>query len=154
MIGVTAVTVEYSCGMVLFYECEEQFDYGNQISGGPCSQLEKAIGTFDLAFTVFFNGLLMFCAIDQNRRMQQGDIWRKNRRMLFQLLTVSLLHVVVWITIVTVIRTALANCPPPNIVLDFQAGFVLLNATYIAVRGTRLFPFLPCPRSKQRSKLY
>lgn len=158
MIGTIVVAVGYSCSSVLFSGCTEYFDYNNQLCGGPCFQLDKILGYFDLAFTIFlplsmiivFNSTLIFRVIYQKRRMQQRDIWKKNIRMLGQLLTVSLLHVIVWIPVVTVILIALANYPPPAIITDLQASWVLINLMYLAVLGNPIVSIVAIPEIKTK----
>lgn len=153
MFGVIAIAVVYSCGTVLFSGCQEGFTYYNQLCGGPCFQLDPILGYFDLAFTVFlplftilvFNTSLILRVIYQKRRMLQRNIWRKNIRMLGQLLTVSLLHVTVWIPVVTVILIALTSSPPPAIILDLQASWVLINLMYLAVLGNPIVSIIAIP---------
>ena len=153
MIGACVLAVGYSVGIILFYPCEEQFDYDNQLCGGACYQAQIGIGIFDLVFTVFmplaliifFNSLLVFRVIYQKHRMLQRNIWRKNIRMVTQLLTVSLLHVAVWMPLVTAILISLVNVPAPQIINDLVASNTFINLVYISVLGNPVVSIFAIP---------
>ncbi|CAF5138588.1 unnamed protein product, partial [Rotaria sp. Silwood1] len=152
----------YSCGTVLFVPCIELFDYTSQLCGGPCFQLQPSIGTFDLVFTVFsplfciifFNSFLIIRVIQQKRRMLQKNVWKKNLGMLIQLLSVSILHVIVWLPVTIVILIAMTNYPPPAIIIELQTSWVLINIMYIAVLINPLVCFFAIPEIKDKIILF
>ncbi|CAF1104706.1 unnamed protein product [Rotaria sp. Silwood1] len=152
----------YSCGTVLFVPCIELFDYTSQLCGGPCFQLQPSIGTFDLVFTVFsplfciifFNSFLIIRVIQQKRRMLQKNVWKKNLGMLIQLLSVSILHVIVWLPVTIVILIAMTNYPPPAIIIELQTSWVLINIMYIAVLINPLVCFFAIPEIKEKIILF
>ena len=159
MIIVTVVAVVYSCATCLFYPCEEQFSYEIQLCGGPCFQLEKRIGTFDLIFTIFiplpciifFNCLLIIRVIQQKRRMAQRNVWKKNFGMLVQLLSVSVLHTVVWMPVIIVIIVTLASNSPSDLIIQLQGSWVLINIIYLAVLGNPLVCIFAIPEIREKA---
>ena len=158
MIGVCVLAVGYSVGIILFYPCEEQFDYGNQLCGGACYQSQIGVGIFDPVFTVllpvtliiFFNSLLIFRVIYQKHSMLQRNILKKNIRMLAQLLTVSLLHVAVWMPLTTVLLIATTSVPAPQIINDLVASNILINLVYLSVLGNPVVSIFAIPEIKTK----
>ena len=134
----------YSTGLILLYPCEEAFDYTPQICGGACYQYNPTMGTVDLGITVFlpiflitvFNAVLISRVLHQKRRMQQRNLWKKNMSLLVQLLSITLLHYIVWLPTCISIVISIVEVPPPRIVQELQAGWVLLNLIYVAVLGS------------------
>lgn len=94
---------------VFLYPCDPQFDYTMMTCGGPCYFYEPAVSTFDqfvnLVFPVFVSStaslFLLVRVIRQKQHMQQHQIWRKNRRVVLQLLYIVILHNLVWLPMVT-----------------------------------------------------
>lgn len=154
----TVVAVVYSCATCLFYPCEEQYSYESQLCGGPCFQLHKGIGTFDLIFTIyiplpciiFFNCLLIIRVIRQKRRMSQKNVWKKNFGMLVQLLSVSILHTVVWMPVIIVIIIALGSNPPSDLIIQLQGSLVLINIIYLAVLGNPVVCLYAIPEIREK----
>ena len=117
MVLMVAWGTGYSVGTVLAPTCEEHFDYDNQICGGPCFQLQPTLGTIDIIVSIFipipciivFNTVIIVRVIQQKRRMQQRNVWAKNLGMLVQLLSVSILHIIVWVPVTMVLIVALAS---------------------------------------------
>lgn len=95
-------------GLIYVYPCVNEFDYKLLTCGGPCYFHEAALSTFDEFANVVFpvvtgtiaNALLIVRVISGKRRMKQQHIWRKNLRLMVQLLSVVILHNVVWIPLV------------------------------------------------------
>lgn len=158
MVTVITVAVVYSCATSLFYPCPEMFDYGIQLCGGPCFQLRQGIGTFDLVFTIFlplpciifFNTLLIIRVIQQKRRMAQKNVWKKNLGMLVQLLSVSILHTVVWMPVIIVIIVVLAGQTPSDLILQLQGSWVLINIIYLAVLGNPIVCIFAVPEIREK----
>ena len=158
MVLLTFVAIVYSCGTSLFYPCPEMFDYGIQLCGGPCFQLRQGIGTFDLVFTIllplsciiFFNCLLIVRVIQQKRRMAQKNVWTKNLGMLVQLLTISILHTIVWMPIVVVTLIVLASKTSSDFILQLQESWVLINIIYLAVLGNPIVCIFAIPEIREK----
>ena len=93
---------------VFLYPCDPQFDFTMMTCGGPCYFYEPAVSTFDqfinLVFPVLVSSsaslLLLFRVIRQKQHMQQQNIWRKNRRLVLQLLYVVVLHNLIWLPMI------------------------------------------------------
>jgi hypothetical protein len=94
--------------LIFFYPCTNQFDFTIITCGGPCYYYEPAISTFDqfinLVLPVGINTLastiLLSRVIRKKQRIQQHEMWRKNRRLVIQLLYAVILHNIVWLPMV------------------------------------------------------
>ncbi|CAF1527267.1 unnamed protein product [Adineta ricciae] len=157
----TLIAIIYSCSAVLFYPCEEHFSYVDQLCGGSCYQLEAAIGTFDVIFTVymplsciiFFNVLLCMRVMLQRRRMRQKNVWKKNVGMLGQLLSVSAIHTIVWLPVTIVLVLAATSERPSDLLIELQTSFVLINIIYLSVLGNPVVCVFALPEIKQKMRL-
>ena len=144
MTAILFLSFIYSSGFILFYPCEEAFDYTAQICGGACYQYDPTMGTVDVVVTVFlplflitlFNTVLILRVLNQKRRMQQKNIWKKNLHLLIQLLSITLLHYIVWLPTCIIILISIVQVPPPVIVQEVQASWVLFDLLYVAVLGS------------------
>jgi hypothetical protein len=158
MILMVAWGTGYSVGTVLAPTCEEHFDYGNQICGGPCFQLQPTLGTIDIVVSIFipipciifFNTFIIIRVIHHKRRMQQKNVWSKNLGMLIQLLSVSILHIIVWVPVTMVLIIALANQPPSPLILELQASWILINLAYLAVLGNPIVCMFAIPEIREK----
>ena len=150
----------YSVGTVLGSTCEEHFDYNNQICGGPCFQLEPTLGPIDVVVSIFipipiiivFHTILIIRVIQQKRRMQQKNVWGKNIGMLAQLLSISILHIVVWLPVTIVLIIALASKPPSAAILELQASWILLYLAYLAVLGNPVVCIFAIPELREKNR--
>lgn len=157
MIARIVIATVYSCGTVLFYPCTEAFDYTIQLCGGPCFQLNPVMGQIDLVVTIyiplsciiFFNTFLVIRVILQKHRMLQKNIWKKNLGMLLQLLSITVLHVGVWMPCIIVILIILAHPSPSELTIQLQSSWVLINMIYIAVLGNPLVCIFAIPEIKE-----
>lgn len=157
----TTIAIAYSCGIVLFYPCEEHFSYVDQLCGGSCYQLEAAIGTFDVIFTVYmplsciilFNILLCTRVVLQRRRMLQKNVWKKNLGMLGQLLSVSALHTIVWLPVTMVLVISATTQSPSELLIELETSFILINIVYLSVLGNPVVCVFALPEIKQKMKV-
>lgn len=87
--------------------------------GGPCYTLERFIGTFDLLFNlaliemigVISSIVLISRVLYKKYRMRQQNIWKKNRRLLIQVLSITLLHNIILVYYVHLcVYTVYHNC--------------------------------------------
>ncbi|CAF3039543.1 unnamed protein product [Rotaria sp. Silwood2] len=161
MIVLALTAVVYSCAAVIFAPCEEVFDYTMQICGGSCYQLLPANGTFDVISTVMiplsiiigFNAILMIRVIKQKRRMLR-NVWKKNLGMLIQLLYVSILHVAGYIPVSILVSIVMTNNPPPEIALELQSSWILINVMYIGVVANPFVCMFAIPEIKENIILF
>ena len=148
----------YVCGAVIFYPCEEKFDYTVQLCGSSCYQFQPFMGLFDVVLTVFvpiffitlFNIVLILRVFYHKRRMQQKNIWKKNVSMLVQLLAIVLLYVLVWLPTCIVLIISLVQVPAPQLILELQYAWVLLNLLYIGVLGSPFTSIVALPELKEK----
>ncbi|CAF4574487.1 unnamed protein product, partial [Rotaria sp. Silwood2] len=107
-----------------------------------------------LSCIIFFNCFLIMRVIKQKRRMLQKNVWKKNLGMLIQLLSVSLLHSLVWLPVTIVILIVMTNNPPPTIIIELQSSWVLINIMYIAVLINPLVCIFAIPEIKEKIILF
>ncbi|CAF1317895.1 unnamed protein product [Adineta steineri] len=87
-------------GIIYIYPCINYFDYTVNLCGGPCYVFDIIPSTFDLLFniTVFEtiallgNIVLVSRVLHRKHHMKQQNKWKKNRRLLIQVLSITLLH--------------------------------------------------------------
>jgi hypothetical protein len=84
-----------------FYPCENTYDYNLPVcNGDPCYTNDPFVGTWDLIANAILPGLLeplasivlIIRVIRQKRELSQGVQWRKHRKMVIQLMAVSILN--------------------------------------------------------------
>ena len=159
MAGLLTFALIYSCGEMIFYPCDEMFDYTVQLCGGACYQFQPLMGTIDVLITVFlplflitlFTVVLIIRVIYQKRRMQQKNIRKKNLRMLIQLLSVVILHLVVWMPACVVLIISVVQQPAPALIQELQYSWVLLNFIYIGVLGSPFTSLVALPELKEKA---
>ena len=88
--------------VIFFPPCENIFDYYQEWCSYPCYYDDLILGTYDLVGNGIFPTLLIAASslalllrfINQNRRTQRRIQWHKYRKMTIQLLSISLLQIV------------------------------------------------------------
>jgi hypothetical protein len=78
------------------------------ICGGPCYLFEPWLSALDaildlalpLAVCTIFNIVLLLRVLRQKHRMKQQQMWKKNRRLIIQLLSIVILHNIVWFPVI------------------------------------------------------
>ncbi len=95
-------------GLICFYPCVNQFDYTMITCGGPCYLYEPILSAIDtildlalpLGVCTIANILLLVRILRQKHRMRQQHMWKKNRRLAIQLLSIVILHNIVWFPVI------------------------------------------------------
>ncbi|CAF3816814.1 unnamed protein product [Adineta steineri] len=90
---------------LLIYPCQTYFDYTQIVCAGACYQYEFSLGLFDcfsnvctpVALSVIATSLLIVRVLIQKRRVNQREIWRRNRKMVVQLASISIMYMIIWI---------------------------------------------------------
>lgn len=93
---------------IVIYPCTNQFDYTMVTCGGPCYYYEPIVSTFDqfvnlilpVAVSSLVSLIVLIRVIRKKQHMRQQRIWKKNRRLVIQLLYVVISHNVVWLPMV------------------------------------------------------
>ena len=91
--------------LVFFYPCVNAFDFSLLTCGGPCYYYEAALSIFDqfanivlpINVATIANIALIARVLHQKRRMKQQRMWKKNRRLIAELLSFVILHNIVWL---------------------------------------------------------
>jgi hypothetical protein len=132
--------------LIVFYPCINQFDYTMLTCGGPCYFYEPAVSTFDqfanlvlpVAVSTFASLVVLSRVIRQKNRMQQHRMWRKNRRLVVQLLYVVILHNIVWLPMVICSSIMFFSTGSQSILVDLSIN-ILPNGIYVVIL---LCPFI------------
>lgn len=117
--------------------CQETFSYAFVWCGGHCYQYG---GTYALVLlvvniitpvilSVLINVILVVQVLALKRRMKQQNLWRRNRRLIIQLLCISSLYITVWIPIIVAVILLIYQ---PNLteVLSLYNGYLAFS-TYL-----------------------
>ena len=100
MILLVNYPLPYSFSFLMFYSCENQFNYNAVVRGTACYTLQPILGIANWIFSIlgpllviiFSNIFLIIRVIQQKRQMAQ-----KNSRMLIQLLSITSLPCLLWL---------------------------------------------------------
>ncbi|CAF1194138.1 unnamed protein product [Adineta ricciae] len=125
---------------IFFYPCTNQFTFTMITCGGPCYFYAPAISTFDqftnLVFPVTVSTvvslILLSRVLKQKRHMQQQQMWKKNRRLVLQLLYIVILYNLVWLPMVTSSSILLFSTVPQQILIDLSIN-ILPYGIYVVV---------------------
>jgi hypothetical protein len=127
--------------------CENSFD--SFVAGGiyiPCMFSRTFLGSWDLIVHQFiptliiivFSFMLIARVIWQKRRLNQPLVWRRHRKMMIQLISISCVYIIF-------------NCPWTFLIFAFQYGLPpelanvpLLYAGYLYYYIFFIFPFVCC----------
>ncbi|CAF1007146.1 unnamed protein product [Adineta ricciae] len=96
--------------VVNFYPCENNYDYEYYVCGGACYQFEHVISIIDYLLNVasptiiivLANMILLYRVINQKRAMKLANTWQKNQLMYVQLVSISVLYLIIWIPFVII----------------------------------------------------
>ena len=129
---------------VFFLSCENTYDYTLPVCGTvPCYQLNGVVGMWDslvndalpIAVEMLASVSLIVRVQWQKHRLRQSNKWRRQRRMVFQLLLVSGLNISLNLAIPIIYLAHLLGLPA-NYGIEAQAYFFFLGYFFIF-----LFPF-------------
>jgi hypothetical protein len=131
---------------IFFYPCINQFDFTAILCGAPCYYFEPIISALDLFVDLFLpvavstiaSIALLSRVITQKHRMQQHQMWRKNRRLVIQLLYIVILHNIIWLPIVICSSIMLFSTVSQPILVDLSIN-ILPNGVYVVIL---LCPFI------------
>ncbi|CAF3811668.1 unnamed protein product [Adineta steineri] len=131
-------------GLVVIYPCEAAFDYTQFVCGGACYEYQFTLGLFDWLSNVFgpviigviATTLLIVRVLIQKRRVHQREIWRRNRKMVVQLASISIMYVIIWIpNVICFIVPLIVSSPLSS---QIETGFL----NYLQYMICLLCPFM------------
>ncbi len=122
----------FCIGMIYIYPCVNYFDYTLNLCGGPCYVYSQLPSTFDLLVNLCLieiigfltNIVLVSRVLHKKYRMKQQNIWKKNRRLLIQVLSITLLHNIMLFFMVTFMLIDLFSPTPQPILVDFTFNYL------------------------------
>ena len=120
--------------LILFYPCDgAQWDYSSNVCGFANCHLvyNKMLATFDWAahngfptvVIIVANIALIFRVVKQKSRRQQRMVWKKQRRLTLQLLSVSALFLVAWLP--SLLIALVQQLVDPNFLAEVQKDYAL-----------------------------
>jgi len=139
MILLVSYPIPYSFSFMMFYPCENQFNYNAVVCGAACYTLQPILGIANWIFSinaplliiVLLNLFLIFRVIQQKRQMLQKDIWKKNSRMLLQLLSVTGIQCIGWLPVSMISVLDVIRSTP--VLRELHVNWLLIGAIYLPV---------------------
>ena len=127
-------------GLIYFYPCANQFDYTITACGGPCYFFEAFVSSLDQLVNIglpllvgsMANLVLIMRVLYQKRRMKQQGMWKKNRRLIVQLLSLVLIHNVIWIPLLVVTLIMVFSPVPDPFIVQLNLN-VLSYGIYVVI---------------------
>jgi hypothetical protein len=100
--------IYYTLMAFVYPWCTQQFSYTSFVCDGLCYQVQLVSTTLDcflnyilpVVVTTGVNLLIAVKVLRQKRRMKQQNTWKKNIKMVVQLMWISLIFIVAWIPMV------------------------------------------------------
>jgi hypothetical protein len=143
--------------MIYIYSCVNYFDYTTNLCGGPCYVFNPLPSTFDLIFNLAFfeaigvltNIVLVSRVLHKKYRMKQQHMWKKNRRLLIQVLSITLLHnIMLFFMVIFMLIELFSLVPQPMLVditfnvLQYGVYLVHLLCPFVSLIGLpELWPY-------------
>lgn len=120
--------------VIVFYPCDgTQWDYSSNVCGYANCHLvyNRVLGTFDWAahnglptlVIIVANAALILRVVNQKRRCQQRIVWRKQRRITVQLLSISALFLIAWLPSLSI--ALVQQLLDPNFLVEVQKDYML-----------------------------
>ena len=145
--------------LIFFYPCVNRFNFAMITCGGPCYLFETVASTLDqfvdiglpLSSGAVANAMLFIQVLRQKRRMKIQRMWTRNRRLILQLLSLVLLHSLIWfpMLITTLIMLYSSSLSQPWLVqLNID---ILPNGIYIVILLQPFISMLSLPEVWPRS---
>ncbi|UJR12637.1 hypothetical protein I4U23_016812 [Adineta vaga] len=127
-------------GFIFFYPCVNQYDYTKITCQGPCYLFERIPGSIDLLINLtlplslcILTNIILFCrVIHQKHRMKQQQKWKKNRHLVMQLMSVIIIHNLVWIPIIICLLITLFAPVVEQILIDLSVN-LFTYSIYIVI---------------------
>ncbi|UJR12100.1 hypothetical protein I4U23_016278 [Adineta vaga] len=127
-------------GFIFFYPCVNQYDYTKITCQGPCYLFERIPGSIDLLINLtlplsicILANIILFCrVIHQKHRMKQQQKWKKNRHLVIQLMSVVIIHNLIWLPIIICLLITLFAPVVEQILIDLSVN-LFTYSIYIAI---------------------
>lgn len=138
--------------LIFFFPCKQIFDYTKFECGIPCFVHSYSIGLFNEIFHIFIPALIILIfntfiiirvLLHKIHAHVINNLWRQNRRMILQLVMISLLTSVAWIPYVIVIIIQIFINPTFGSTILF---FHVINITYVPCLGTPYLALVALPQ--------
>ncbi|CAF1517499.1 unnamed protein product [Adineta steineri] len=134
--------------LIVFYPCEQSFDYTAYECGIPCYVKSQPIGLINeiihiflpVAMIIFFDVLILIRVIALKKRAlsssSTSNLWKQNSRMIMQLTAICVLTSLAWLPYVTGILLSIFKYPTFG---STEVFFHFAQATYVPCLGTPFF---------------
>ncbi|CAF2746961.1 unnamed protein product [Rotaria sp. Silwood2] len=126
--------------LIFFYPCINQFTYTMITCGGPCYFYQTTISILDefidLVLPVAVSSLASLALLSrvlwQKHYMQQRQMWKKNRRLVIQLLYIVILYNIVWLPMIICSSIMLFSPVPQPFLVELSIN-ILPYGIYIVI---------------------
>ncbi|CAF1224145.1 unnamed protein product [Rotaria sp. Silwood1] len=137
-------SIIYPClfyfGFIFFYPCISQYDYTKITCQGPCYLFERIPGSIDLLInltlplfiSILSNIFLLGRVVHQKHRMKQQRKWKKNRRLVIQLISIVIVHNLIWLPIIICLLIELFSPKVDQVLIDLSVN-LFTYSIYIAI---------------------
>jgi hypothetical protein len=130
--------------LVIFYPCEQQFDYTELWCNGACYLSFVVIGTIDWIFsswisvliTIICNILLIVRVVYQKLKISRARTWQTTRKLVIQLSSISFLFVSIYLPVI--IFGSIRVWKDPN----FLFALTIVYLVYVSYLVPLLLPFV------------
>ncbi|UJR17080.1 hypothetical protein I4U23_003977 [Adineta vaga] len=160
MIALLLIPIVYVSYGVLFYPCQNQFDYYSWACGSACYLLQPFMGTFTWMFAIvtplivmiMSNIILVVRVLYLKQRMIRRNSWNKNKKMVLQLFSLVGILYISWMpsSIASVINN-LNSTPPLH---ELFSKWMLIGFIYLAVLFSPLTITMAIPELKKELRRY
>lgn len=139
MVALLIVPLLYVIYVVNLLPCENHFSYNAWACGRPCYLQDQFWGTFSwvygilapLILLIIFNLLIIIRVTYLRKRMIQRNIWKKNKKMVFQLLSLTSVLCIAWMP--STITSVISAIYPTKILTELYSNWMLIAFIYFAV---------------------
>lgn len=137
-------------GLIVLYPCVKQYDYTKVTCQGPCYLFERLPGSIDLllhltlplSLCVLANLFLLIRVLLQKHRMKQQRKWKKNRHLVIQLLSIVIVHNLIWLPIIICLLHTLFAPAVDQVLIDLSVNLftysiyvVIMICPFVAMMG-------------------
>ncbi|CAF3458080.1 unnamed protein product [Rotaria sp. Silwood2] len=155
-------------GFIFFYPCVSQYDYTKITCQGPCYLFERIPGSIDLLINItlplcisILSNIFLLCRVfHQKHRMKQQQKWKKNRHLVIQLISIVIVHNLVWLPIIICLLIELFSSVVDQILIDLSVNLftysiyiVIMICPFVSLLGLHDVRQQFIPRSSMSNRI-
>ncbi|CAF1517796.1 unnamed protein product [Rotaria sordida] len=144
-------------GFIYFYPCVNKYNYRRITCQGPCYLFERIPGSIDLLinltlplFISILSNIFLFCRVFyQKHRMKQQRKWKKNRLLVIQVISIVIIHNLIWLPIIICLLIELFSSVVQQILIDLSVN-LFTYSIYIVIMICPFISLLGLPDIRQQ----